>query len=78
MKSLNIIAAICFRSEPLEQMQDLKNLLDFHKTVDGTSGYTVIDATVADEEVILDINKGFQCITIALKDIETLLATKES
>ena len=71
--SYTIIASMCFPDDPKDHPKCFKALFDHYDKVEGTSGDVLITMVVEDENLIIDVGKGFHCLSISVKDIKTVL-----
>ena len=73
---MKLIARICFPDEPDDHIKSLRALLDFYITVEGTSGETLVDVAIEDNDLVIDVGKGFHCLFIPLEQLKELLTVK--
>jgi len=74
---MKVIARICFPDESDDHMKVLRRLLDFYIKVEGISGETIVDVVLEDDDVVIDVGKGFHCLFIPIKKLKEILTDKE-
>lgn len=71
---MKVIATLCFPDEPSDHMKVLVKLLDYYNQIEGRAGETLVDVVCEDENLVIDVSKGFHCISIPIKKIKEILA----
>lgn len=73
----NVKATICFPDDEKDHMNCFDRLLDFYVKVVGSAGYTTVDVVKEEDRLVIDVNKGFHCITLPINKIQQII-TEES
>ena len=68
-----ILARICFPDDTDERVKALIDLYLHYEETEGTSGETMVGIGIKDDELVIEVKKGFHCIFIPISDIKSLL-----
>lgn len=73
MKSKTVVATICWHDNPEKQIPAIIRLLELAES----SGWGAIDVACdianEDEQLVIKLQVGFDCITLSLKDVKEVL-----
>jgi len=68
-----ILARICFQDDSDKHTKALIDLHRHYEETEGTSGEVIIGIGIEDDELVIEVKKGFHCIFIPISDIRSLL-----
>lgn len=68
-----VVASICFPDDPKDHAKCFKELFEHYEKTERTSGDALVILVVEDDYLVIDVGKGFHCLTIPLKDIKEIL-----
>ena len=54
-------------------MTILKNLLEYYIEVEGLAGEVIVDVLIEDDNLVIEVNKGFHCLFIPLAKIKEVI-----
>ena len=77
VKTMKVTGTICFPDDPRKHMETLKNLINYYIKVDGSAGDVMLDIVVEDERLVIDVSKGFHCLSIPLEDLRKIIGESE-
>jgi hypothetical protein len=73
MKKKTVVADICFPDDPDKHIQTFIDLLEHYNRTDGGAGKVVVEIGVEDNEFVIKVMKGFDCIYLPLDEVKKLL-----
>jgi len=76
MKS--VIASICFNDNRENHVRDVLHLMELYQKCEGTADMVKIEIGIEDDNLVIDVSKGFHCLHIPLDELKILLEAKNA
>ena len=70
---MKVKVGICFPDNSDVHMLTLRKLLDYYIAVEGSAGETWVKIVIEDDRLVIDVSKGFHCLSIPLDKIRAIL-----
>lgn len=68
-----VVASICFPDDPKNHAKCFKALFEHYDETEGTSGDVLVTLVIEDDYLVIDVGKGFHCLTIPLNKLKEFL-----
>lgn len=68
-----IVARICYPDDPYTQAMPVLELMKHYQKTKGGGGDILVNMCVEDDDLVIELNLGFHCLFIPLKELRELI-----